>query len=63
MLEPVDPMRAFLAGWLLSSLSNEGREAMKIVDVVPGHVAPYGFEVTFASGIRVAVKIDELPAK
>ena len=49
-------MESFLAGWLMRALDKKGREAMKIVSVVPSEAAN-GFVVTFASGLELAVYI------
>lgn len=59
-----DPMQAFLAGALLGLTDRHCRQFMKIIDIVPGNTAPNGFEVLFASGLHVAVRVEVLePAK
>ena len=58
--KPVNPMVPFLARALIGLLLKDGRDLMKIVEVIPGEVAPYGFEVQFASGLRVSVKVETL---
>lgn len=55
-----DPMQAFLAGALLGLCDKHCRDLMKIAEVVPGNTAPTGFEVQFASGLRLAVRVEVL---
>ena len=55
-------MQVFLSGWLLGTLHKEGREAMKITKMEPGELTPYGFEVTFASGLKIGVRTELLEA-
>ena len=55
---PTDPMQAFLAGAMWGMLDKHGRDFMKIVEIIPGNAAPTGFEVQFASGLRLQVSVD-----
>ncbi|WP_294124215.1 hypothetical protein [Sphingomonas sp.] len=53
------PMQPFLAGFLLASVLQKGGDCMNIVEAIPADV-PTGFEVLFASGLRVAVRVEVL---
>ena len=55
-----DLTQAFLPGALMGMLHREGREIMKIVEVGTGNEAPTGFEVRFASGLKLAVRVSVL---
>lgn len=57
----MNPMVPFLTGFLLSSLSLRGSDAMKIVGITP--LPPDAFDVAFASGLVVRVTIAEKAAE
>ena len=57
-IEAAHPMIPFLAGWLAGVLDKDGRSCMKIVEVEV--TTRNGFDVTFASGARLAVRINQV---
>jgi hypothetical protein len=52
-----NPMQPLLAGALMAMLDDHGRELMKIARIEHGSLSPTGFEVRFASGLKLGVKV------
>jgi len=50
-------MQPYLAGLLLGLLHKDGRDLIKIVDLIP-HSRDAGFDVVLASGLRLTVTVE-----
>jgi hypothetical protein len=57
---PVNPMVPLVMGWLWGTLDGPGRQDFSIRTVRP--LGTDGLVVTFASGLQLRVRVEEVPA-
>lgn len=64
-LQEIDATRAFLAGgifmtFLAAVADGDTKGKPFVVECIPGGTGPFGFEVKLASGLRFAIRVEQI---